>query len=85
MANYYYVDIESEKMTQDVANEILQTIAPKQRIRCFNFSEGHLSYNTRGFINIGAILESHGFNLEEDKIDIKDEFAMVYENMEENE
>ena len=85
MANYYYVDIESEKMTQDVANEIFQAIAPKQRIRWFNFSEGHLSYNTRGFINIGAILESYGFNLEEDKIDIKDEFEMFYENLKESE
>ena len=82
MANYYYINIESEKMTQDVANEIFQTITPKQRIRWFDFSEGHLSYNTRGLIDITDILNAYDFNDKEDKIEIKDEFELVYEGTE---
>ena len=81
MANYYYITIESDKMTQDVANEILQTIAPKQMIRYFNFHEGYLSYNTRGLENITDILETYGFNDGEDKIEVKDEFDYAYDNM----
>ena len=68
MANYYYIDIESEKMTQDVANEIFQTIVPKQKVRWFNFNEGHLNYNTRGLVEINEILNAYGFNDQEDKI-----------------
>ena len=81
MANYYYINIESEKMTQDVANEILQAIAPKQRIRWFEFSEGHLNYNTRNLEDISEILATYGFNDDEDKIEIKDEFNYAYDNM----
>ena len=84
MANYYYITIESEKMTQDVANEFFQTIAPKQRVRWFEFSEGYLNYNTRGLIDITKILEAYGFNDEEDKIEVKDEFELAYENIEED-
>lgn len=85
MANYYYINIESEKMTQNVANEIFQTIVPKQRVRCFSFSEGHLNYNTRGFIDVTEVLEAYGFNDKEDKIEIKDEFELVYETLGESE
>lgn len=81
MANYYYVNIESEKMTQDVANEIFQTIVPKQRIRWFKFSEGHLYYNSRGLVDIAPILNAYGFNDKEDKIEVEDEFEYAYENM----
>ena len=84
MANYYYINIESEKMTQDVANEIFQTIAPKQRVRHFSFSEGHLNYNTRGLVDVTEVLEAYGFNDDEDKIEIKDEFELVYESLEDN-
>ena len=82
MANYYYIDIKSEKMTQDVANEILQTITPRQRIRHFAFSEGHLHYNTRGIVDISNILNTYGFD--DSEISIKDEFELVYENLEGN-
>lgn len=81
MANYYYVKIESEKMTQDVANEIFQTIAPKQLVRSFHFCQGVLRYNTRGLEDISEILVAHGFNDEEDKIEIKDEFELVYDDI----
>ena len=79
MANYYYVTIKSTKMTQGVANEILQTLANKCRIRHFDFSEGHLSYNTRGLIDISEILNTYDFN--NDEVTIKDEFDLVYEGI----
>ena len=79
MANFYYVTIKSNKMTQGVANEILQTLVNKCLIRHFDFSEGYLAYNTRGLIDISDILNSYDFN--DDEIEIKDEFDLVYENM----
>ena len=81
MANYYYINIESEKMTQDVANEIFQTIVSKQQIRWFEFKEGRLNYNARGLEDISEILAAYGFNDDEDKIEIKDEFNYAYDNM----
>lgn len=83
MANYYYVTIKSDKMTQNVANEILQTIAPKNRIRNFHFVEGELNYNTRGLTDITDVLNAYGFIDEE--IEIKDEFELVYESYTEEE
>ena len=77
MANYYYVTIKSTKMTQGVANEILQTLANQCRIRHFDFCEGYLSYNTRGLIDISDILNAYDFN--DSEIEIKDEFDLVYE------
>lgn len=77
MANYYYIKIESDKMTQKVANEIFQVIATKNKVRSFNFNEGHLSYNTRGLTDISSILENNGFIDEE--IEVKDEFELAYE------
>lgn len=79
MANYYYVTIKSNKMTQGVANEILQTLANKCRIRHFDFSEGYLAYNTRGLIDISDILNSYDFN--DDEIEIKDEFELIEEGV----
>lgn len=76
MANYYWIDIESKKMTQDVANEILQVIAPKQLIRHFEFTPGELHYNTRGFVEINEILNCYGFD-QEDSVSIKDEFELI--------
>ena len=78
MANFYYVKIKSNKMTQGVANEILQTLANKCLIRYFDFSEGYLAYNTRGLIDISDILNSYDFN--DDEIEIKDEFELVEKN-----
>ena len=82
MANYYYVTIESEKMTQEVANEIFNVISSKNRIRRFSFNEGYLSYNSRGLTDITDILNKYNFNDEEDEISVKDEFQLVYEALE---
>jgi hypothetical protein len=79
MANYYYVAIKSKKMTQEVANKILQEMANKNQIRSFVFHEGYLHYNTRGLTDIASILNDYEFIDEE--IEIKDEFQLAYENM----
>ena len=79
MANYYYVKIKSEKMTQEVASKILQEMATKNQIRSFSFIEGYLDYNTRGLTDITTILNEAGFVDEE--IEIKDEFDLAYETM----
>ena len=78
MANYYYVTIKSDKMTQEVASKILQEMASKNKIRSFNFHEGYLTYNTRGLTDITTILNEAGFVDEE--IEVKDEFDLAYEN-----
>ena len=83
MANYYYVTIKSDKMTQEVANQIFQEMATKNKIRSFNFNEGYLTYNTRGLTDITTILNEAGFVDEE--IEIKDEFDLVYESLTEEE
>ena len=79
MANYYYVTIKSDKMTQEVANQIFQEMATKNKIRSFNFSEGYLAYNSRGLTDISEILDKTGFTDEE--VEVKDEFTYAYENM----
>ena len=79
MANYYYVKIESEKMTQEVASKIFQEMATKNKIRSFNFHEGYLAYNTRGLTDISEILHEAG--LTDEEVEIKDEFTYAYENM----
>lgn len=80
MANYYYVTIESDKMTQEVASKIFQKMSTSNLIRHFNFIEGHLNYNTRGLTDIVDILEEYGFTDED--IEVKDEFDLAYEQME---
>ena len=77
MANYYFVTIKSEKMTQEVANEIFQAIEPKHLIREFYFHEGYLYYNTRGLLDISDILNKYKFNDKVDKVEVKDEFDYV--------
>ena len=77
MANYYYVKIESEKMTQDIASKIFQEMTTKNQIRNFCFIEGHLTYNTRGLTDISEILNEAGFTDEE--IEVKDEFDFIRE------
>ena len=76
MANYYYVTIKSDKMTQEVAAEILQEMATKNIIRAFTYHEGYLYYNTRSLTDISPILERAGFI--DSEIDVKDEFDLVY-------
>lgn len=75
MANYYYVTIKSDKMTQEVASKIFQKISASNLIRHFNFIEGHLNYNTRGLTDIVDILEEYGFTDED--IEVIDEFELV--------
>jgi hypothetical protein len=79
MANYFYVTIKSEKMTQEVANKILQEMVNKNKIRNFVFHQGYLHYNTRGLTDIISILNEYEFTDEE--VEIKDEFDLVYECM----
>lgn len=79
MANYYYVTIKSDKMTQEVASKIFQKITTLNFIRHFTFSNGYLRYNTRGLTDIGDILEEYQFT--DDDIEIKDEFQLYYEDM----
>ena len=79
MANYYYVTIKSDKMTQEVANKIFQRLSALNLIRHFSFIEGHLTYNTRGLTDIVDILEEYGFT--DKDIEVKDEFQLAYENM----
>lgn len=79
MANYYYITIKSDKMTQEVANQIFQEMATKNKIRSFNFHEGYLTYNTRGLTDITNILESVGFTDEE--VEVKSEFDLAYEDL----
>ena len=79
MANHYYVTIKSEKMTQIVANKILQKTAPEREIRRFDFHPGYLFYNTNGLSDISDILNEYDFNDEE--IEVKDLYDLAYEQM----
>lgn len=79
MANYYYITIKSDKMTQEVASKIFQKMATSNFIRHFNFTVGQLNYNTRGLTDIEDILKEYEFT--EEDIEIKDEFELVYENI----
>ena len=65
MANYFYVKIDSEKITQNVACEIFNEMVNKNKIRHFDFVDGHISYNTRGLTDIQYILDTHGITDEE--------------------
>lgn len=79
MANYYYVTIKSDKMTQEVASKIFQKMATSNLIRHFEFTMGELIYNTRGLTDIEDILKEYNFT--DQDIEIKDEFELVYENL----
>lgn len=85
MANYYYVTIESEKMNQDIANEILQEIVKSNYIRHFSFHDGYLHFNSRGLPDITELLACYDFNDEEDKIEIEDEFERFYNHLSDEE
>lgn len=80
MANYYYVEIKSEKLTQEVAAEIFNHIMRHQRVRWFNFSEsGSINYNSRGLEDISEILEKYGIT--EEEIKVEDEFERFYNSL----
>ncbi len=77
MANYYYITIESEKMTQNVASEILAELSSSNLIRTFRYNVGgYLHFNSRGVSEkIVKILEKYGFTDEE--VEVKDEFDYI--------
>ena len=77
MANYYWITIKSEKMTQKIAAEIFAELSNSNLIRAFEYSEGgYLHFNSRGVsTRIGRILYEYGFTDEE--IEVKDEFEVI--------
>ena len=77
MANYYYVTIKSDKMTQDIAAKIFDKAAKNHRIRYFDYDENHLKFNTRGLPDIGDILESYGFKDEEVEVKMNLNWLMI--------
>lgn len=83
MANYYYVEINSEKLTAALAAEILAFIGKNGGVHNFNYYDGHLDYYTRGLENISEIIRPYNFTDEEVKIE--DEFERFWNNLPEEE
>ncbi len=83
MANYYCTTIKSEKCSQEMANETLQLVNMRNRIRDFVFHEGYIFYETRGFADISEILEK--YNINENEITIEDKDNMIFQAIEEQE
>ena len=82
MANYFHVTIKGEKATQAMASELFAKLTSSCRVREFNFSEGGaIYYNTRGLTDVIDIFEKYEIN--DDDIEVKDEFTAFYEAMEE--
>ena len=80
MANYYYVEIKSEKIDSKAAVEIFNHIMRHQRVRWFDFSEGGIiKYNSRGLEDISEILEKYGIT--EEEVKVEDEFERFYKNI----
>ena len=77
MANYYWITIKSEKMTQKNAAEIFAELSNSNLIRAFEYNEsGYLHFNSKGVsTRIGRILYKYGFTDEE--IEVKDEFEVI--------
>lgn len=76
MANYYYVEINSEKLTASLAAEILAFIGENGGVNNFNYYDGHLDYYMRGLKNISEIIRPYNFTDEE--IKVKDEFEYAW-------
>ena len=80
MANYYYVEIKSEKIDSKAAVEIFNYIMRHQRVRWFDFSEGGIiKYNSRGLEDISEILEKYGIT--EEEVKVEDEFERFYNSL----
>lgn len=77
MANYYWITVKSDKMTQDIASKIFAELSSSNLIRVFEYNEGgYLHFNSRGIsARIGKTLEKYGFTDEE--VEVKDEFDNV--------
>lgn len=76
MANYYYVEINSEKLTAALAAEILAFIGKNGGVNSFNYYDGHLEYYTRGLKNISEIIRPYNFTDEE--VIVEDEFERFW-------
>ena len=83
MANYFYTEIHSDKLTAAVAAEILVKIGSERPINNFTYYDGNLECYTRGLTNISDILNSHGFTDEEVKIE--DAFVRFWSSLPEEE
>lgn len=83
MANYYYTEIHSEKLTAAIAAEILAKIGTERPINKFTYYDGYLMCYTRGLTNISDILNSYGFIDEEVKVE--DEFERFWKSLPEKE
>lgn len=80
MANYYYVKINNEKLTQEAAAEIFDILSKNCYVRYFNYGDGgHISYNTRGLIDIRSVLEK--YYVDEEEMEIEDEFERFYASL----
>ena len=85
MANYWYVDINSNNLTAEAAGEILKYTGENHLIRSFSYHHGdcvngklsgELHMNTRGLPNIVDILEKYGIT--EDEMEWEDEFDVAW-------
>lgn len=85
MANYYYVEINSDNLTAEAASEILKYTGKNHLIRSFAYHHGEckddkiggeLHMYTRGLPNIISIFEKYGIT--EDEIKCEDEFDRAW-------
>lgn len=85
MANYWYVDINSNNLTAEAASEILKYTGENHLIRSFSYYHGNfvdgkfggeLHMNTRGLPNIISILDKYGIT--EDELKWEDEFTSAW-------
>ena len=85
MANYWYVDINSNNLTAEAASEILKYTGENHLIRNFSYNHGNfvdgkfggeLYMNTRGLPNIVSILDKYGIT--EDELKWEDEFTSAW-------
>ena len=84
MANYYYVDINSDNLTAEAASEILKYTGENHLIRSFAYHHGEyiggeLHMYTRGLPNIISILEK--YEITEDEIKWEDEFKRFWNSL----
>ena len=79
MANYFYTEIHSEKLTAAIAAEILAKIGAERSINNFTYYDGNLECYTRGLTNISDVLNSYGFTNEEVKVE--DEFEKFWNSL----
>lgn len=69
-------------MMQKIAAEIFNKLAEERKVRYFNYNENQLKFNTHGLVDIQDVLDKH--NIKEEEMKVKDEFELVYENINNN-